>query len=106
MTLSKELIEDFKNNVMIVDLCKKYGLNYFIVINGLKKLGLIKEKSWGGKRQNCGRKKIEKDNELNKIRKHNKEINQNFTKQSGGNTVRSRFNVCRKYNNDYYMGGW
>jgi len=105
MTLPKELIEDFKNNMMIVDLCKKYGLTYFIVRNGLQKLELIKEESWGGKRSNCGRKKIEKNNELEKIRKHNEET-KSLTKQSGGNTVRPRFNVCRKYNNDYYMGGW
>jgi len=105
MTLSKELIEDFKNNVMIVDLCKKYGLTYFIVRNGLKKLGLInKEKSWGGKRQNCGRKKIEKDNELERIRKRNAKMS--FEKQPEGSRANPRFQECRHYNNDFYKGGW
>lgn len=59
MRLPNELIEDYENNVMIVDLCQKYGVTYFIVRNRLKKLGLLEEKSWGGKRANCGRKRIE-----------------------------------------------
>ena len=59
MRLSSELIEDYENGVLIVNLCQKYGVTYFVVRNELKKLGLIEEKSWGGKRANCGRKRIE-----------------------------------------------
>lgn len=104
MKLPKELIEDFENNVTIVNLCKKYGLTYFIIRNELKKLGLIKKNIWGGRREGCGRKKMEKSGELERIRERNKEINKRFARQPG--ETRAVIRSSKLYRSTYYEGGF
>jgi len=72
--LPKELIEDFENDVTIIDLCRKYGLSRDFVRKQLKKMG-IKKSTWGGRRNGCGRKKKERNGELQKIREKNAKLN-------------------------------
>lgn len=89
MKLPKALIKDFKNDVPIVDLCKKYGLTYFIINRRLVKMGL-KKVVRGGYREGCGRKKIEKSSELQRIRDKNAKLN----KSTGeGVKVRPKFKL-------------
>ena len=71
--LPKELIEDLENDVAIIDLCRKYGLSRNFVRNQLKKMG-IKQNTWGGYRNGCGRKKKERNGELQKIREKNAKL--------------------------------
>ena len=100
--LPEELIEDFKSNVRITDLCRKYELTYQIVKNQLMQMGLSEKSAWGGHRQGCGRKWKEKDSELERIRERN--LKTQFPKQPEGTLANPRSNLCRKYNNDYYIG--
>jgi len=58
--LPKELVEDFKSNAPIKDLCCKYGLTHHIVKDQLMKMGLSEKPVWGGYRKGCGRKRREK----------------------------------------------
>ena len=78
--LPEELIEDYKSNVMIPDLCKKYGLTRYIVRDQLMKMGIKEKATHGGCRRGCGRKRIDKDSELQRIREQNK---RSFTKSEG-----------------------
>ncbi|MCK4320970.1 hypothetical protein KAX08_00405 [candidate division WOR-3 bacterium] len=71
MRLPKELIEDYKSNVAIPELCCKYGLNRYTVRDQLMKMGIKREDTWGGKRKGCGRKKRERSSELQRIRDKN-----------------------------------
>ena len=102
--LPKGLIEDFKDNVAVVDLSRKYGLSRNIISNQLLKIGVKKKGTWGGHRDSCGRKRIKRGNELRKIREKNAKMS--FPKQPEGTRANSRFNECRKYNNTYYEGGF
>jgi len=102
--LPDELIEDFKSNVAITVLCRKYSLTYCVVKDQLIEMGLSKKSAWGGSRQGCGRKRKEKGSELQRIREHNTKTQ--FTKQPEGTKANPRSNLCRKYNNDYYTGGF
>jgi len=102
--LPEELINDFKSNVAIKDLCRKYELTYQVVKDQLMKMGLSKKSIWGGSRQGSGRKRKEKGSELQRIRERNSKTQ--FTKQPEGTRANPRSNLCRKYNNDFYMGGW
>jgi len=100
--LPEELINDFKSNVRITDLCRKYELTYQTVKNQLMQMGLSEKSAWGGHRQGCGRKRKEKDSELERIRERN--LKTPFAKQPEGTLANPRSNLCRKYNNDYYTG--
>lgn len=102
--LPKELIEDFKSNVRITDLCRKYELTYRVVKNQLIEMGLSERSAWGGHRQGCGRKRKESNSELERIRERNSKTQ--FAKQPEGTLANPRSNLCRKYNNDFYRGGW
>jgi len=102
--LPQELIEDYKSNARITDLCRKYELTYRAVKSQLIKMGLSGQPIRGGYREGCGRKKKETGGELHKIRAKNQEMK--FTQQPEGVKANPRSNLCRKYNNDYYMGGF
>ena len=102
--LSNQLIEDYKNGAFIVDLSHKYGLTYQVVKDQLMKMGLSKKSVWGGRRAGSGRKRKEKGSELQRIREHNSKTQ--FAKQPEGTRANPRSNLCRKYNNDFYMGGF
>ena len=102
--LPQELIEDFKSNVKIKDLCRKYELTYRAVKDQLMELGLTNAPVWGGYRKGCGRRKIERNSEIKRIREYKQKIP--FAKQPEGTKANPRSNLCRKYTNDYYQGGF
>lgn len=102
--LPKELIEDYQNDVAIIDLCRKYDLNRNTISNQLIKIGVREKKTWGGRRKGCGRKRRERGTEIRKIREKNAKMR--FAKQPEGTKVNPRFNECRKYNNTFYEGGF
>ena len=97
--LPEELINDFKGNVRITDLCRKYELNYQNVKNQLIEMGLSEKSAWGGHREGCGRKRKVKNNELERIRECN--LKTRFAKQPEGTLANPRFNLW-KPNNDFY----
>ena len=99
--LPQELIEDYKNNVPITQLCCKYELTDGTVRNQLMAMGLRKIPAWGGHREGGGRKKKETGGELCKIREKNKKIE--FVKQSKGTKANPKFNLW-KPNNDFGGG--
>ena len=102
--LPDELINDFKSNVAITVLCRKYSLTYSVVKDKLIQMGLSEKSAWGGHRVGCGRKRKEKDSELERIRERN--LKTQFAKQPEGTLANPRSNLCRKYTNDFYGGGW
>ena len=75
--LPKELIEDYKSNVQITDLCRKYELSREIIRNQLIKMGVREKTTWGGRRKGCGRKRCKKDrgSEIRAIRDKNAKLN-------------------------------
>lgn len=103
MRLPKKLIKDFKDNVTIEDLSEEYSLSYYIINRELIKLGL-KKIIRGGRREGCGRKKIVRGSELKRIREQN--AKRSFAKQPEGSKSNPRSNLCRKYNNTFYEGGF
>ena len=102
--LPQELIEDFKSHVAITDLCRKYELPYRKIKSQLIEMGLSDKTPWGGYREGCGRKKKETGGELRRIRAKNQKMK--LSQQPKGTQANPRSNLCRKYNNDYYMGGF
>ena len=90
MKLPKDLIEDYKSNVMIGDLCRKYDLPREVIRNQLVKIGVREKASWGGHRKGCGRKKREENSELQKIRDKNAKLNKPTRE---GVKVRSKFKL-------------
>ena len=102
--LPKELIDDFKNNVKIRDLSRKYELSPQVIRNQLINMKLEEKTTWGGTGRGGGRKKKPQNNELERIRERNAKMS--FAKQPEGTKANPRFNGCRKYNNDFYLGGF
>ena len=88
--LPQELIEDFKSNARITDLCKKYELTYKAVKDQLMKMGLTNQPVHGGYRIGCGRKK-KQHNELRRIREQNKTLQ--FQQQPEGTKANPRFRL-------------
>ena len=103
-TLSKELIEDFKSDVQISDLCRKYGISRKVIRNQLIEMGLKKENQWGGCRKGCGRKKAKKGEELQKIREQNMKIGYKHKQPEGSKVKRS--SLYSAIRTGYYTGGW
>ena len=105
--LPEELIDDFKSNVRITDLCRKYELTYQTVKNQLIKMGLSEKSIWGGRREGCGKKRIDRNSELQRIRERN--LKTPFAKQPEGTLANPKSDVwrtTRKYSNDLYKGGF